>query len=54
MNMCSFPNTFRDRAISLYSSLDLAPNIVLPSRMRIGVKPQLAVVTIDCDIAGAV
>jgi hypothetical protein len=31
--MCPIPNGFGDRAISLYSSLDLAPNIVLPSRM---------------------
>jgi hypothetical protein len=30
--MCPIPNGFRDRAISLYSSLDLAQNIVLPSR----------------------
>jgi hypothetical protein len=33
MCMCSVPNGFRDRAtISLYSSLDLAPNNFLPSR----------------------
>jgi hypothetical protein len=44
------PNGFRDRVISLYSSLDLAPNIVLPSRMWIGVKRQLAVVTVVSDI----
>jgi hypothetical protein len=29
--MCLIPNGFRNRAISLHSSLDLAPNIVLPS-----------------------
>jgi hypothetical protein len=29
--MCPILNGFRDRAILLYSSLDLAPNIVLPS-----------------------
>ena len=32
MYMCPNPNGFRERTISLYSSLDLAPNIVLPSR----------------------
>jgi hypothetical protein len=32
MYMCSILNGFRHRAISLYSSLDLVPNIVLPSR----------------------
>jgi hypothetical protein len=26
------PKGFRDRAVSLYSNLGLAPNIVLPSR----------------------
>jgi hypothetical protein len=50
--MCPIPNGFRDRAISLYSSLDLAPNIVLPSRMGIRVKRQLAVVTVDSDTVG--
>jgi hypothetical protein len=50
--MCPIPNGFRDRTISLYSSLDLAPNIVLPSRMWIGVKRQLAVVTVNSDIVG--
>jgi hypothetical protein len=52
MYMCPIPNGFQDRAISLYSSLDLAPNIVLPSRMWIGVKRQLAVVTVANDIVG--
>jgi hypothetical protein len=46
-------NGFQDRAISLYSSLDLPPNIVLPSRMWIVVKRQLAVVTADSDTVGA-
>jgi hypothetical protein len=50
--MCPVPNGFRDRAISLYSSLDLAPNIALPSRNWIGVKRQFAVVTVDSDIVG--
>jgi hypothetical protein len=50
--MCPIPNGFWDRAISLYSSLDLEPNIVLPSSMWIGVKRQLAVVTVDSDIVG--
>jgi hypothetical protein len=50
--MCPIPNGFRDRAISLYSSFDLAHNIVFPSRMWIGVKCQLAVVTVDSDIVG--
>jgi hypothetical protein len=31
--MYSIPNGFRDRVISLCRSLDLAPNIVLPSRL---------------------
>jgi hypothetical protein len=31
--MRPIPNGFRDRAVSLYSTLDLAPNIVLPSCM---------------------
>jgi hypothetical protein len=52
MYMCLIPNGFRDRDISLYSSMDLAPNIALPSRMLIGVKRQLAVVTVDSDIVG--
>jgi hypothetical protein len=52
MYMCRILNGFRDRAISLYSSLDLASNIVLPSRMWIGVKRQSAVVTVDSDIVG--
>ena len=30
--ICPIPSDFRDRAISQYRSLDLAPNIVLPSR----------------------
>jgi hypothetical protein len=34
----------------LNSSLDLAPNVVLPSHVWIGVKRQLAVVTVDSDI----
>jgi hypothetical protein len=51
--MCPIPDSFRDRAISLYTSSDLAPNIVLPSRMWIDVKPQLADVTVDSDIVGA-
>jgi hypothetical protein len=50
--MCPIPNGFRDRAISLYSSLGLAHNIVLPSRTWIGVKRQLAVVTVESDIVG--
>jgi hypothetical protein len=31
--MCLIPNGFRGRAVSLYSSFDLAPNIDLPSKM---------------------
>jgi hypothetical protein len=50
--MCPIPNGFRDGAISLYSNLDLAPNIVLPYRMWVGVKRQLAVVTVDSDTIG--
>jgi hypothetical protein len=50
MYICPIPNCFRDRAISQYSSLGLAPNIVLLFRMWIGVKRQLAVVTADSDI----
>jgi hypothetical protein len=50
--MCPIPNSFRDRAISQYSSSDLAPNTVLPSSMWIGVKRQLAVVTVDSDTIG--
>jgi hypothetical protein len=48
--MCPIPNGFRDRAISMYSSLNLATNIVLPSRMWIGVKRHLAVVTVGNNI----
>jgi hypothetical protein len=33
MYMCLIPNGVRDRAILLYSSSDLAPNVVLTSRM---------------------
>jgi hypothetical protein len=33
MYMCAILNGYQCRGISLYSSLDLAPNIVLPSRM---------------------
>jgi hypothetical protein len=33
MYMCPIPNGFRDRAISLHSRLELAPNIAVPSRM---------------------
>jgi hypothetical protein len=51
--MYPIPNGFRNRGISLYSSLNLAPNIVLPSRMWISVKRQLAVVTVDSDVVGA-
>jgi hypothetical protein len=40
MYMCPFPNSFRDRAVSLYSSLDLALDIVCSSRKWIGVKRQ--------------
>jgi hypothetical protein len=50
--MCPIPNGFRDRAILLYSILDLAPNTVLPSLMWIGVKRQLTVVTVDSDTVG--
>jgi hypothetical protein len=32
MYMCRILNSFKDRAISLYSSLNLVPYIVLPSR----------------------
>jgi hypothetical protein len=38
------------KAVSLYSSLDLASNIVLPFCMWISGKRQLAVVTVDTDI----
>ena len=31
IHMCPLPSGFRDRAISLYRSLNLAPDIVLPS-----------------------
>jgi hypothetical protein len=50
--MCPIPKGFRDRNTWLYSSLNLASNIVLPSRMWIGVKRQLAVVTVDSDTVG--
>jgi hypothetical protein len=50
--MCPIPNDFRDRAISVYSSSDLAPNIVLPSCVWIGVKYQLTIMTSDSDIIG--
>jgi hypothetical protein len=52
MNVCPIPNAFLDGAILSYSSLDLAPNIVLPSSMWISVKRQLAVVTVDSDTVG--
>jgi hypothetical protein len=47
MYMWPILNGFRDRAISLYISLDLAP-----SRREISVKRQLAIVTVDSDIVG--
>jgi hypothetical protein len=50
--MCPIPSGLPDRVISLYSSLDLAPNIVFPSSMWLGVERQLAVVTVDSDIVG--
>jgi hypothetical protein len=50
--ICPTPNGFWDRAISFYSSLDLEPNTILPSRMWIGVKHQLATSTADSDIVG--
>jgi hypothetical protein len=59
--MCPIPNGFWVRAISLYSSLDLAHDIILPSCRAaplpeacesVGVKRQLAVVTVESDIAG--
>jgi hypothetical protein len=40
--ICHIPN----------SSLDLAPNIILPSHMWNSVKRQFAVVTVDSDIVG--
>jgi hypothetical protein len=49
--MCPILNGFWEKAISLYSSLDLASNIVLPSCMWISVK-HLAIVTVDSDIVG--
>jgi hypothetical protein len=52
MNMCPIPNAFLDGAISPYNRLDLASNIVLPSSIWIGVKRQLAVVTVDSDTVG--
>jgi hypothetical protein len=33
MYVCPIPSGFRERAISVYSSLDLVPNIFLLSRM---------------------
>jgi hypothetical protein len=48
--MCPIPNGFRDRALSMYSSLDLASNIVIPFRVRIYAKRQLAAVTFGSDI----
>jgi hypothetical protein len=50
--MSSIPNGFRDRTVSLYSSLLLARNIVLPSHTWNSVKCQLAVVTVDIDTVG--
>jgi hypothetical protein len=50
--MCLIPNSFRDKAISFHGSFDLAPNVVLPSRIWIGVKRQLTVVTVDSYIVG--
>jgi hypothetical protein len=52
MYICPIPNGFQHTAISLYSSLDLAPNIVLPSSIGVGVKRQLVVVTVDSDTVG--
>jgi hypothetical protein len=52
MYMCPILHCFRDRAISLYSSLDLAPNVAFPSCKWISVKRQLAVVTAGIDIVG--
>jgi hypothetical protein len=63
--MFPIPKSFQETAISLYSSLDLAPNIVLSSRRTAplsqacelceatlihGVKRQLAVVTGERDV----
>jgi hypothetical protein len=50
--MCHIANGFRDRAVSLCSSSDLAPNIIIPSGMSIDMKRQLAVVTADNDNVG--
>jgi hypothetical protein len=50
MYICHIPSDFRDKAISLYSSFNLASDIVLPSHTWTGVKRQLAVVTADSDI----
>lgn len=52
MYVCLILDGFQHRAILLYSSLNLVPNIILPSCMRIGVKHQLAVATVDSDIVG--
>jgi hypothetical protein len=49
--ICPIPNGFQSRAISLYSSLGLASNVVLPF-CHIAPKCQLAVVTFDRDIVG--
>lgn len=45
-------NGFRDIATSVHSSLELVPNTLLPSGMWIGVKHQLAAVTVDSDTVG--
>jgi hypothetical protein len=52
MYMCPIPNGFRDTAVSLYSSSVSTPKTVLPFRMWISVKRQLAFVTADSDIVG--
>jgi hypothetical protein len=52
MYMCLIPNGLRDRAISLYSTSDLTINIFRSSHIWIGLKRQLAVVTVDSDIVG--
>jgi hypothetical protein len=48
--MCPVWNGFPDTDTSLYSSLDLAPNIILPSFKWISVNRQSAIVTVDNDI----
>jgi hypothetical protein len=50
--MCPLPNCFRDTAIWLYKNSNLAPNSVFHARMWVGVKRQLAVVTVDSDTVG--